>query len=158
MDELSRGPEKEDGAQRVDWPYASLLLFGFFGTDTPAGRRLARRTSFGLVLFLVAIVGLRDGGAGLVPRTVWAGALPVATAGIGLAYARYLAELDELSRMIQLKALAFSYGVAMTLAFALAGLAASTRSPGHPAFYLTALVIVEGLRGLALVVLARRYR
>jgi hypothetical protein len=134
-----------------------LLLFGFFGTDTPAGKRLARRTTAGLVLFLISGVAL--GGEGdLIPKWIWVACVPLSVAGIAVAYGIYLRQLDELSRLIQLKAFAFAYGAIMTVALGLSAVVLTRPSLAHPALLLGGLVVIEGLRGLALVVLARRYR
>ena len=44
--------ETDDG--RASWPYSSLLCFGYFGADTPTGRRVRDRTMVGLIAFVVA--------------------------------------------------------------------------------------------------------
>lgn len=146
---------------RPGWPYASLLLFGFFGVDTPEGRRLAWETSAGLALLLVAAVALRSDPAFPLPELLWVVALPAGPVVIGWAYARYLAKLDELGRMIQLRAFAFSYGAVLTLAAAMIAVLLADPSLGEavaPSTFLAWLVAAELFRGLALVVLARTYR
>ena len=134
-----------------DWPYTSLLGFGYFGQDSPGGKRLARETTAWLALAVVAMV---LGG-------LWAYALPVSVLGVGWAYVRYLGGLDELSRTIQLKAFAVAYGAAMAIGAVLAALALASPDGGpgvHPAVIFPTLVLAEGVRGVALVVQARRYR
>lgn len=152
-----RNDRDESASGSVEWPYSSLLLFGFFGTDTPAGRKLARRTTAGLVLLIIAGLALGSEREPI-PRWVWVTSVPVAVAGIALAHARYLGQLDELSRLIQLKAFAFAYAVVMVLAMGLSAVVLTRPSMVHPALLLGGLIVVEALRGLALVVLARRYR
>lgn len=140
------------------WPYASLLFFGFFGSDTPAGRRLAWRSTVALLVFGVAAVALGGSFAQPVPDIVWVLAIPGAVLAIGWSYARYLASLDELSRLIQLKACAFSYGAAMVVAFGLVALGmADTGGAAVAGRFLWLIAFVEILRGLALVRLARTY-
>jgi len=146
-------PSADEGASATEgpaaWPYASMLIFGYFGADTPAGKRLARETSAALVLIVVAAV---LGG-------VWSMGIPAGVAAIGWSYARYLPQLDELSRSIQLRALAFSYGAAMTLGAAVLAVALAWPDAAiGPAGSFVALVLAEPLRGVALVVLARKYR
>lgn len=154
------GPRPRADGPSTEWPYASLLVFGFFGSDTPAGRRLVWRSNAGIAVVVISVALLLR-----LSHLHWALAagllgLPAGVAGIAWSYARYLSELDELSRMIQLRAFAFSYGAAMTIAAALLGpaLLFSGPSPLSAAAVLPWLVWAEGCRGLALVVLARRYR
>lgn len=134
-----------------DWPYTSLLMFGYFGQGSPGGKRLARETTVWLALAVTAMAV-----AGPL-----AYALPVSVVGIGWSYARYLDGLDELSRTIQLKAFAAAYGAAMTIGAVLATLALAAPSVGpgmSPAAVFPLLVLAEGVRGITLVVQARRYR
>lgn len=139
-------PPQRDGA----WPYTSLLMFGYFGRGSPGGERLARETTVWLALAVAAMVAAGP----------WAYALPVSVVGIGWSYARYLRGLDELSRMIQLKALAVSYGAAMTIGAVVAALALASPNVDQtmsPAAVFPFLVLAEGVRGIALVIQARRY-
>ena len=75
------------------------------------------------------------------------------------AYARYLASLDELRRLIQLEALALSYGTVMVLGafwlgFNVTDFAFASSTAGGMVFY--SLLLAEIVRGVILVVLARR--
>ena len=140
-------PSPRDG----DWPYASLLVFGYFGEDSPGGKRLARETTVWLAVAVVAMV----------VGAPWAYGLPVSVVGIGWAYARYLRGLDELSRTIQLKAFAVAYGTAMAIGAVLTALALAWPEVGQGVSLVAVfpvLVLAEGVRGVALVVEARRYR
>jgi hypothetical protein len=146
--------------ERAVWPYSWLFWTGTFGSDTRAGRALGFRTALGLLLVvlgssLVQIPALQPA------RLVGALLVPAGVGVIVWAYVRYLAELDELRRLIQLEALALSYGVVMTLGsvwFGLdaAGFVFARSAPGGWVF--CTLVLAEPLRGVALVVLARRRR
>ena len=68
--EIEREVQEEEG--KASWPYATLLVFGFFGTATPEGRRLARWTA-------MATVGAAIGAApawrpdGQAARGAWCG-------------------------------------------------------------------------------------
>jgi hypothetical protein len=150
-------PPREDGAP---WPYASLFFFGFFGTDSPAGKRLAWRTTWGLGLFLL-------GAFLLAPQhtvTSVGGflAMPGGVLLIGRAYRSYLRELDELSRTIQLEAFSLAFGAAMTLMAILMAVEMVAPPGTHlgpgTAPLATWLLLAEPFRGLALVIVARRYR
>jgi len=87
--------------------------------------------------------------------------LPASAAALALGVSRYLRGLDELSRSIQLQALAVGYGTAMILGMALVGLLliapAGTAAGWRHAVWLVPLFIAETARCVALVVFARRY-
>ncbi len=157
---MANGHGDEGGSS---WPYRSLLLAGYFGADAPAGRRLRRRVWLALLgLPLVNLLPVAPGLQALRPmlwRLVLPVSLPSAVAVIVWAYVRYLGELDELSRLIQLEALAFSYGAAMTLAALCAALDVVARPAGGALHGLTVflvLMLAELLRGVVLVLRARR--
>ena len=154
-----RGAEQDERcAEESDWPYASLMLFGFFGTDTPHGKRLAWRTTVLMVVFAVCAVGLSDGFGHGFPDVLWVLGLPGSVAGLGWAYASYLGSLDELSRTIQLRAFAFAYGAAMTLMAAGVTIALAAGTGAAPVSLLALPVLAELCRGAALAYLARQYR
>jgi hypothetical protein len=153
------GSNQYETKDKQAWPYASLLIFGFFGTGTPAGRKLARRTTLALGIFVFSAVMLGSGAAGPVPRGVWMLAIPGSVALIGWAYARYLHALDELSRLIQLKAFAFAYGAAMVLLWVGVAVGWSDAGPpdANPRLLILLVVCAEVLRGFALAYNARKY-
>lgn len=159
---MDRQPESSADRNGVgegaDWPYASLMLFGFFGTDTPEGKRLAWRTAAALVLFVVSALGLADGFHSPFPDVLWVLGLPGSVLAIGWAYGRYLGALDELNRTIQLKAFVFAYGAAMTLMAIGVTVALIAPTSASPKRLLLLPVFAELFRGVALAVLARRYR
>ena len=135
-----------------NWPYTSLFLFGYFGRNSPGGKTLALWTTIGLLLTCSGIIL-----SAIVEQAIFA--VPVLTlAPLGIviimwAYKEYLAGLDELSRMIQYEAFAFSYGAAMTIGITLyaAGVYAGWAIPA------AWILFAEGLRGVALVRIARKY-
>lgn len=71
-----------------------------------------------------------------------------------MAYRRYFGELDELSLRIQLEAIAFAFVTLLFLGFTAGLVAAVTGLRVHPLW----IVAGEPLRGLGLVLAARRYR
>lgn len=141
------------------WPYASLLFVGFFGVRTPEGRRLAWRTTAALAAIVVAFMGLGGAFGAWVPRPVWALLIPASVCGIAWAYTRYLRELDELSRLIQLRAFSFAYAAAMVLFAAVVAFGAVQAEPGEPVSSGPVLwiLLAEVLRGVALAYIARQY-
>lgn len=147
----------EESDREVGWPYASLLLFGYFGSGTEAGKALARQTTVALVLLLfVGVFGIHETGPLPGPAPLWAVVATGAVAFIAFAYSRYLGALDELSRVIQLKAFAVAYGSAMTLLVGIWALGLALNGEPFPWTPL-AVLAAEPIRGLALALVARRY-
>lgn len=146
---------QEEG--RASWPYATLLFFGFFGTATPEGRRLARWTA-------IASAGAAAG-AGLAlewpsgpGRLVWAAVAPAMIIVLAVAYVRYLAALDELARLIQFQAFAVAYGFTMVVAAGLLAYAFTAPDPDLHAGWAAGMVaLAELVRGAALAFFARRH-
>ena len=144
--------------QKTSWPYASLLIFGFFGTDSPEGRRLAQQTTVLLGLMVIGAFVLSLPGVPLAVRIGAAALLPLGALGMGFAYAVYIRDLDELSRALQLKAFGVAYIAVMTIALGI--VAYNILTPGPVVFdagVLVLLVIAEPVRATALAWLARRY-
>ncbi len=140
------------------WPYASLMFFGFFGTSTPEGRRLARWTTAATLGLALGLGGLAFGWPSGPARLVWVVLVPMMVVLMAFAYARYLAALDELARLIQLQAFAVAYGFAMLVAaglyvYALAGEAHEVNGVLAAAMF----GLAEVVRGAALAVFARRH-
>ncbi|MGI8402839.1 MAG: hypothetical protein ACR2NS_14725 [Gemmatimonadaceae bacterium] len=146
-------------SEESTWPYASLLIFGYFGGGTAGARQLRWRTAAALVLLAIGVWGISGRFGSFVPQLLWASAIPLAVFMICWAYVMYLRTLDELSRRIQLEAFALAYGAAMVLVFGV--VAFSMQSPDHRASLSAItwwLVGAEAFRGVALVHLARKYR
>jgi hypothetical protein len=150
--------EQQDTTPREPgWPYTSILIFGFFGSDTPEGRRVAWRTTGALVVFVAAALGLRGLLMPQVPPLVWGLMVPLSVASIFSAHADYVRSLDELARALQLAAFAFAYGCVFVIAAALYGFSAAGVITVDPVVWFAALVVAEPLRAAALARLARRY-
>lgn len=152
-----QGPGNGNASGDSEWSYRSLLFWGFFGRDTPEGRRMGRETVGWLALLAVAAL---TAAVGRVPGALGV-ALPIVVLGIGWSYARYVSRLDELSRRIQLDSFAVSYGAAMMIGAVLAGW--GLMDPDgvgaiSPAAVFGVLAGAELVRGVVLVRLARRYR
>ena len=171
---MMNGQRVDSDDDRSSWPYADMLGFGYFGSGTPEGRRHRNRGVAWLAVFVVSALAAAPTSLPWAIRVICAVAAPMAWAGIVWSNVRYFSELDELSRLIQLEAAALSYGVVIVLAsiwYALgvldvpgtvreAGVAA-TQGGGHARSIwplLVLLVVVEPLRGLALVRFARSRR
>jgi hypothetical protein len=139
----------------ISWPYWSLFFCGHFGKATPASRRLNRQSVVGLMIL---------GGSVLATAALNAVApygklifIPGVALGVGwilFAYRRYFAQLDELSLRIQHEAIVFSFAVTLLVGVTAAAVAVVTDLNIHPLW----LVIAEPLRGLGLVLAARRYQ
>lgn len=141
------------------WPYASLLLFGFFGASTREGKRLAWRSALVAGLMLVGMLVVLNDVGGPILRLAAAGFLPVGVVVLGWAHLRYLQALDELSQIIQLKAFAVAYGAAMALYFVSLGhglLEPGEIFPGGGGLGFW-IILAEPVRGAALVFVARAY-
>jgi len=136
------------------WPYWSLFFCGHFGRATPASRRLNRDTILGLALLGVAMLATF-----LLESTSYGKLvlIPGAALSVGwilLAYRRYFAQLDELSLRIQHEAIAFSFAVTLLLGFTASTATVVTDLAVHPLW----IAIAEPLRGIGLVLAARKYR
>lgn len=139
---------------RTSWPYASLLFLGIFGAEDEAGKQASRRGGVGLLLLIVGFILVQV--HGVVPVQVVGGAILIGSVlFIIWSTARYLGALDELSRLIQLEAFAWTYGGLLLLAFAAVALGGGPRGVSIGPHW---IIVGELLRGLALVFVARRYR
>jgi hypothetical protein len=145
-------PAKLSDAQA--WPYASLLFLGIFGADDPAGKRVSFRGGIALVIFLVGVFMLQLEAPAIV-TTLGRGAMVAAPLLLGWANVQYLRSLDELSRLIQLEAFAWSYGGLFVLAFVASALGGGPKVASIDPIW---VILGELVRGPALVMVARRYR
>ena len=155
---------------QASWPYGAMLGMGYFGSDTPEGRRHRNRCVAWLGVFIITSIALSAHSLPSLIRLACAVAVPLSWAGIVWSNVRYVSELDELNRLIMLEAAALAYGMVIVLAAAwyalwqlgiiaalVVGLHADAR---HGSAYLPILVfpvilLAELLRAVTLVLLAR---
>jgi hypothetical protein len=106
--------EPDDLNKTTHWPYASLFFFGYFGKNSPGGKTLFIRNTIGALLCVVGLLlsPVVEKPLLVIPVLTL---VPVSVLIIMWAYKEYLAQLDELSRMIQYESFAFSYGMAMAI-------------------------------------------
>lgn len=144
--------EQTNKANNTHWPYTSLLLFGYFGKDSPGGKTLFIRSTIGVFLCAIGIVfsAVFENPMLVIPTLTL---IPVSVLIIMWAYKEYLAQLDELSRTIQYESLAFAYGIAMVIGLTLHAFGVQFDTPFSPIWILFA----EGLRGFALTRIAKKY-
>ena len=139
------------------WPGSTLLLYGTFGKKTPEGLRYHRRCTAALVVLVAGLVlgSLLPAGPARILPAILPGA---AFAYIAWAFRRYLLELDELARGIQMEAVTWTYLTGLAGAMLLAGFA-SVYHWGElnkiSNFYW--FILLEPVRGFWLYVISRRY-
>ena len=144
---------EQEQHEKNTWPYASLFFFGFFGKDSPGGRTLAGRTTIALLIFLAGFLLMTATWEYPVLSSFALTLIPASVLIIMWAYKEYLSGLDELSRLIQYEAFAFSYGIAMLLAVTL--YAFEIRMGVSIAAIW--VILAELMRGLSLVIIAKKY-
>jgi hypothetical protein len=157
LDTLPDSPMPYEPAKSSDappWPYASLLILGIFGASDPAGKRVSFRGRIAAVVFLVGVFMLQLETA-LIITTLGRVAMVGAALLLGWAWAQYLGSLDELSRLIQLEAFAWSYGGLFVVGFLASALGGGPMVASVDPIW---IVFGELIRGPALVMVARRYR
>lgn len=164
----------ESDDDRPSWPYLEMLVFGSFGSGTPAGRSARHRGYVWLAAFAVSAMAVGSTSLPWAARVMLAVAMPMAWVGFGWSSARHFSEMDELTRLMHLEATAFAYSAVVVVAiiwYALGVLDVFGTPPGAgtvatlvggrarsvlPLFVL--FVVVEPIRALALVLLARARR
>ena len=134
------------------WPYSSLFLFGYFGKESPGGKTLFNRNMIGALLcaFGIILSPVVEHPLLVIPVITL---IPSSVLLIMWAYKEYLLQLDELSRMIQYESFAFAYGIAMAIGLTLY----SIGFPFNTTFPAIWILFAEGLRGLALTRIAKKY-
>ena len=140
------------------WPWASILLLGTFGLDSPGARRYQYRTGLALLGFLLLypismmlLAGTGESAARWVPPLV------VGTLFALIAYEmwRYISGLDELSRMLQFQAMSITYLVGFAVFISAHFFAGASGWSWH--FPALAYLGLEFVRALVLAVLARKF-
>lgn len=149
--------EMKDTQQPGDssWPYASMIGFGYFGANTPEGRRLAVRTLAALAVVCAGLVGLSP----QFPLAVRLLSSVGLVGGVAFMFREnvvYVRGLDELSQMLQVQAMAVAYGAVWTIVAVLYATSLLLGPLSGPV-WLVGLVLAEPIRGYALARLARRH-
>ena len=139
----------------ASWPYGSLFFCGHFGPATPGSRRLSRQgyLAWTILLGSIALTAIRPGA---IPAGRYILVLGAAIASIITirAFRNYFAELDELSLRIQYEAIAFAFSGTLMAAMVLGAVHVLEPFEFNPLL----IMLAEPLRGVGLVLAARRYR
>lgn len=144
--------KSKENSESTVWPYSSLIMFGYFGYNTPGGKQLFYRTMVAMLLFIIGIFGIVLTETTLV-NYLFASLIPISVSIFIWSYIKYLSVLDDLSKLIQLKAFAFTYGAAMFIGFTMYALMMVTNLQISPIW----LILAEPVRGVVLGLVARRY-
>ena len=146
------------------WPMKTILFIGYFGKNTPEGRRYHNRCMGALLLLLcgsilwIPVAFRLHGGTedsidriGRIFEHLLAG---VAFSFIAWSFWKYLQEIDELARGLQLQAIALTYLTGLS-GMAFVGLLGIVEHWNIDPFI--AYILLEPVRGFWLWRLARRY-
>lgn len=144
--------KSNQSTEKSEWPYTSFLLFGFFGSDSPGGKTLMKYTSLALALFVAGAFGISIFTKGIL-LYVATTLIPISILILIWSNTEYIKNLDTLSQLIQLKAFAFSYGIAMFIGFTMYAIQVSIHVAVSPLW----LILAEPLRGVVLYMIAKEY-
>jgi len=138
--------------EHSEWPYGSLLLMGFFGTDSPAGRKLAIRSLLTVILFIAGFLGVHlfETAAFIYMSVVL---MPLSIMLIVYSYVIYLKSLDTLERLIQMTAFAASYGAALVIAISIYAFNLVICCP----LPVVLILLAEPFRGVCLYFISKSY-
>ena len=153
-------------AQKSQWPVRPILFWGTFGTKSPAERRYLMRACLAMIVaagwILVMLNAPLNSKSILLPiSAVLAGSV---ITFIAWELRRYLLQLDELARRLQLEAIAYTYLTGFVLAAWMGVLAPFSHTlmhwPYKPGFLLLSpflYFLLEPIRSGWLYYLSRRY-
>jgi hypothetical protein len=148
---------RRESEEASPWPGWPALFFGCFYSGG-GSKKWSKRSAYGVFILLAGFAG-RFGLKGHVPEVLLDYGIAVTVgAAVGIMYWamwRYMQDLDEMHQRIMLEAIAFSFFTTMTLV-AFAGIADLARNTAVNV--LLVYVTAEILRGIGLVLAARRYR
>jgi hypothetical protein len=148
------------------WPACPILLWGIFGTKSPAERRVLMRSCYAAAVavawILIALnLHLTSKSVFLPVTALLAGAV---ITFIAWEFRRYLLQLDELARRMQFEAMAWTYLTGFALAAWLGVLLPFSRTlmhwPYKPGYLLLSpflFFLLEPVRAAWLYYLSRRY-
>ena len=150
QDPLTQKPTDESTST---WSTYDIFAMGYFGPNTAGGARYRNRTLCALALFVVT-VGAASSLGPTSPARFLAAAGPGLTFGfIALEWWRYVGQLDELGRRMQMEAMAWTYTFGLFAFIALGGVSALMHWNLNPIFY----IFLELVRAFRLWVLSRRF-
>jgi hypothetical protein len=150
-------PPPSVASDRAEWPFSSMLLIGTFGhSHTPASRRYHLEAAIAVAILLVGalIANALAPALGIRPMLFRGILASTVFVFLGAALWRYVGSLDELSRRLQLEAMAISYICAIALFVVCDTVAGAGGWTVRPVYF----VALELLRGASLALLARNYR
>lgn len=136
------------------WPYRTLFLCGHFGPATPASRRLNRENLMAMIFLALGVAAAVLLDVTSFGKPIFVAVVVASAAWVLFAFRRYLSQLDELSLRIQYEGIAFAFGAILLLGVIAGAWSTVSDFSINP----LAVVIAEPLRGLGLVLAARRYR
>jgi hypothetical protein len=131
------------------WPTAPMLMYGTFGTRSPAGRRYHFRSGLALAAMVVCMLS----GVLLSAPVLTALAPGAAFVYIVWEFRKYLSALDELARRIQLESIAWTYLSGLAVAMLLGGLGLVYGWLPNPLWF----IVLEPVRAGWLYFVSRRY-
>lgn len=139
---------------KSSWPTSSMLWIGTFGPGSPGGRSYQTACYSALGVLLLGVLLLTPFSKAY-PILRWPlGILPgVVFTFIAWRLWLYVSQLDELSRRLQMEAMAITYLIGMAASLLLGGLALVFNWNINPGLYL----FLDIIRAFVLVKLARRY-
>lgn len=150
-------PSSESDVAGSNWPWGSMFWFGTLSSGSAATRIYHRRAygALGLLVLAVAIGIAMDTFVGTGTSRWLAGiGTPLAFAYISWSFYRYVHELDELAQRLQFEAVLIAFLFVVLGGIVLFSVSMFTGWVAHPVWVLLA----EPVRGVGLIVAARRYR
>lgn len=135
-----------------EWPYGSLLIMGFFGIDSPKGKKLTIRSLLTVLLFSAGFIGAHlFESAFLIYISVTL--MPISILLIIYSYVVYVKSLDTLERLIQLTAFAVSYGAVLVIAVSIYAFNLVNCCP----LPVVLVLLAEPIRGICLYFTSKSY-
>ena len=144
---------KSQNSNDTVWPIKDILLFGYFGSNSPGSSKLVTNLTLSLVLFLIGISSIQA--SNLLIVTIPSTALIIFSVCLSIwGQKQYISKLDTLNRDIQLSGFAFSYGIVILICMVLMAIEFITGSMPSILW----ILIAEPIRGIVLYKIARGYQ
>ena len=142
---------------QASWPGLTMLFFGYFRQDA-GSTKWTKRSYYGLAVLLAGMLGSTALKGVLSDLTLDIFVTALSVSGMGFVYWslwRYMNDLDELHRRVMLEAIALSFFITMTTAI---GIGVAELRFGTSVRIAWAFILGELMRGVGLVLAARKYR